>query len=422
MQKRVAELFAGVGGFHVAFDKLNSGWDFVYANQWEPGKKIQYAYENYLKHYGADEIVSNEDINKVNKKEIPDFDLLVGGFPCQDYSVARTKAKGIEGKKGVLWWDIRDTIVAKTPPFILLENVDRLLSSPGPKQRGRDFGMILYTLFQLGYGVQWRMVNAADYGFPQRRRRVFIFAYRKDTNYYKTINVNEKNYEQFLTAHSSFANTLPMKDKLTLKKKIVIDDYLDIVDFSDNFTFKFENTGILHENLVFTGKYESNYSGAYQILDDIIEESVNDESLFLDNYPERMDKFQYLKGPKRLQRKSAEGYEYVYSEGGMVFPDPLDRPARTMLTSEHSVNRSTHVVKDKETGRLRLLTPLEAERIQTFPDNWTAEMPNSARYFMMGNALVTGLVSKMGEALDEIIMNETSMDKLDTADADLIKH
>lgn len=410
MQKRVAELFAGVGGFRVGLDALDDGWDFVFANQWEPGKKSQYAYDYYVKHFGEDENTTNIDIHEVDKSKIPDFDLLVGGFPCQDYSVAHTNAKGIEGKKGVLWWDIRDTIEAKSPSFVLLENVDRLLSSPGKKQRGRDFGMILYTLHQLGYGVQWRVLNAAEYGFPQRRRRVFIFAYRNDTKYYKEIEDLERkdNINAAITKKSvyNYVDSLPIEEKLSYQKQGTIDGFLDIVDFSDNFSFHFEHTGVLIGTDIYTARYTPDYHGEYTVLDDIVEDSVDDESLFLDTREGRLDKFTYLKGAKRIPRTDANGYEYTYSEGGMAFPDPLDKPARTMLTSEHSVNRSTHVIKDKATGRLRLITPLEAERIQTFPDNWTKGMPNSSRYFMMGNALVCGLVTQIGKGMDAIWANE----------------
>ena len=112
---------------------------------------------------------------EAGRREIPDHELLVGGFPCQDYSVAKTlnQATGIVGKKGVLWWEIYRVLMMKRPPYLFLENVDRLLKSP-TRQRGRDFGVMLATLADLGYEVEWRVVNAADYGFPQKRRRVLL--------------------------------------------------------------------------------------------------------------------------------------------------------------------------------------------------------------------------------------------------------
>lgn len=409
MKKVVAELFAGVGGFRVGLDRLHAGWTCSYADQWEPGRKNQYAYLCYQKHFGPSKEISNADINKVDKEKIPDMTLLVGGFPCQDYSVAHTGAKGIQGKKGVLWWSIRDVIKAKRPPFILLENVDRLLSSPGRKQRGRDFGMILYTLNKLDYGVQWRIINAAWYGFPQRRRRVFIFACRNDTKYFKKLKSHKLSDD--LMNHSVYHKALPIKPEFTRENEtnLTKDDlgmtkYKDIVDFSDHFSFYFQNTGIMLNGEVFTAKYEPNYNGHHTTLGDILLPKVSDDSLFLDK--KKMKKFEYLKGAKHEKRVSSSGYKYYYSEGNMAFPDNLDKPSRTMLTSEHSVNRSTHVVRDKATGKLRLLSPIECERLQTFPDDWTKGMPKSSRYFMMGNALVCGLITEIGKGIDDIINNE----------------
>lgn len=190
IEKTVCELFAGVGGFRVGLEKADSNWKTVWANQWEPSRKAQHAFDCYVAHFGKKENYINKDIASIDKSTIPNHNLLVGGFPCQDYSVARTGAEGMEGKKGVLWWQIRDVLKEKKPKFVLLENVDRLLKSPA-NQRGRDFGVILACFNDLGYTVEWRVINAAEYGFAQRRRRTFIFACRNDTNYYKSIK-NEK--------------------------------------------------------------------------------------------------------------------------------------------------------------------------------------------------------------------------------------
>ena len=174
----VAELFAGVGGFRLGLDK--SGWKTIFANQWEPGKKSQWAFDCYNSHF-PDSLNLNVDVATVSSTDIPAHELLVGGFPCQDYSVASTlvNSKGIQGKKGVLWWEIYRIASDKKPRFILLENVDRLLKSPA-SQRGRDFAIILSCFASLGYAVEWRVINGADYGFPQKRRRVYIFAERTD--------------------------------------------------------------------------------------------------------------------------------------------------------------------------------------------------------------------------------------------------
>ena len=195
---KVIELFAGVGGFHLGLSKCNiqddnSPYEIVWSNQWEPSTKKQHASLVYQSCF-PNTPHTNGDIAKVIEEDfdsIPDHDLLVGGFPCQDYSVARTlsKAEGLEGKKGVLWWSIYDILKKKgkkAPSYLMLENVDRLLKSPA-KQRGRDFAIMLSSLSELDYIVEWRVINAADFGMPQRRRRVYIMAYKKGTDIYKKI-------------------------------------------------------------------------------------------------------------------------------------------------------------------------------------------------------------------------------------------
>ena len=397
IDKTVCELFAGVGGFRLGLEESSKEWNTVWANQWEPGRKTQYAFDCYCSHFGDIDSHVNEDISKIDKTTIPNHNLLVGGFPCQDYSVARTGAKGMQGKKGVLWWDIRDTIEAKRPPFVLLENVDRLLKSP-TSQRGRDMGVMLGCLNDLGYNVEWRVINAADYGFVQRRRRVFIFAYHKDTSYYKKL--KDKNPISIMSDSGFFAKTFPV-EPIKHYEEIHL-DYDDIVTLSDSFQFQFKNSGTMLHGNIYTTETTPIYIPS-RTLADILEENVN-ESFYING---SLDKWEYLKGSKRKERESKSGHKYIFSEGAIAFPDPLDKPARTMLTSESSLNRSTHVIEDPITKRLRLLTPVEAERIQGFKDNWTnTGMPQKFRYFCMGNALVVGLITRMGRQLEEIFDNE----------------
>ena len=396
MNIRVCELFAGVGGFRVGLENSSKSFDTIWANQWEPGRKTQWAYECYISHFGKDSCV-NEDINKI-KHLVPDHDLLVGGFPCQDYSVASTGAKGIQGKKGVLWWDIRDIVENKKPRFILLENVDRILKSPA-KQRGRDFGIILKSLNDLGYCVEWRVINAADYGGPQRRRRTFIFAYHQSSSFFNSIDI--KNKEKVVSSTGYFATTF--KSTLSTKKKssaFSLEEYSNLVEISDNFSFDFLNAGVCHKGKGFTCELSPVEEG-FIPLKDILETNKVDSSYFLDN--EKAKKFEYLRGSKRIMRTKPNGEPYLYSEGSMSPYDALDLPARTMLTSEGTVNRSSHIVKDLNTDKLRLLTQLECERINGFPDNWTnTGMPQKFRYFCMGNALVVPMITRMGNKIAEI--------------------
>lgn len=404
MKKSICELFAGVGGFRLGFEKLNTNWETVWFSQWEPGAKNQWAHRCYVSHFGdivnlKGEYHTGEDISTVNKNDIPEHTLLVGGFPCQDYSVAHSlsSSKGIEGKKGVLWWQIRDTLIAKKAPFCLLENVDRLLKSPA-KQRGRDFGVILACFAELGYSVEWRVVNAAHYGASQRRRRIFIFAYRNDTNYGKKM--SQVSAEKIVAESGLMVKAFPITELKKVRETIIGSD---IIEVSDNFIFDFENAGYMSEGKIFTAKIAEKEEQPI-CLKDVLEKNV-DEKYYIPN--DKISKWAYLKGSKKIERTSSSGHTYTFSEGTIAFPDPWDKPGRTMLTSEATLNRSSHVVTDPGTGRLRLLTPIETERLQGFEDNWTnTGMPERMRYFCMGNALVVSMISRIGKILDEIIIEE----------------
>ena len=404
MQKTICELFAGVGGFRLGFDRLESGWKTTWFSQWEPGARTQWAHNCYVQHFGDSPDLNNEfhtgeDISTMDKQAIPNHTLLVGGFPCQDYSVAHTlsSSHGIEGKKGVLWWQIRDTIIAKKPPFCIFENVDRLLKSPA-KQRGRDFGVILACLAKEGYSVEWRVVNAAQYGAAQRRRRTFIYAYRNDTIYGQKM--ADISADMIIKNGGLMAKAFPIQNIGQITETVIGGD---IVDVSDNFAFAFETAGYMCKGRIYTAKVTEQEEEPIT-LGKILQTTVDDK-FYITN--EKMPKWTYLKGAKRIPRKSADGHEYTFSEGPIAFPDPWDRPGRTMLTSESTINRSTHVVSDPGRGRLRLLTPVEAERLQGFDDEWTnTGMPDRMRYFCMGNALVVPMITRMGRVLDTIIAEE----------------
>lgn len=405
MDKSICELFAGVGGFRLGFERLESGWETKWFSQWEPGAKTQWAHDCYVSHFGEckdlkGEIHTGEDISTMVKENIPDHTLLVGGFPCQDYSVAHTLAssKGIEGKKGVLWWQIRDTLIAKQAPFCIFENVDRLLKSPA-KQRGRDFGIILSCLAELGYSAEWRVVNAATYGAAQRRRRTFIFAYKNDTEYGKSM--SSKKAEEILLTEGMMAKAFPISEIGAIAEGTVSSD---IVEVSDSFSFDFCSGGYMTNYQIYTSKVVEAEEEPI-LLGKILESNVADSFYIKDEA--KMAKWVYLKGAKKISRTAANGHEYIFSEGPVAFPDPWDRPGRTMLTSESTLNRSTHVVTDPGTGKLRTLTPIEAERLQGFDDDWTnSGMPQRMRFFCMGNALVVPMITRMGKVLDEVIKAE----------------
>lgn len=423
---KVIELFAGVGGFRLGLEGwknksassqykkyFESPYEIVWSNQWEPSTKVQHASLVYEQRWN-DNKHSNKDISTVEISEIPDHDMLVGGFPCQDYSVATTlkNSKGLIGKKGVLWWSIHKIISEKEnkPKYLFLENVDRLLISPS-QQRGRDFAIILKSLNDLGYAVEWRVINAADYGMPQRRRRVFILAYLKDSIIYNDI--KDSNSTDWLLKEGTFANAFPIQSENVLfPKEFKLKG--NIVDISENFnkngiTGMFESTGFMINGIVTTIKTKPVYDDNFLTLRDIIQKEEAPEEFYINN--EDLDKWMYLKGSKKEMRKNSQGFEYHYSEGGMIFPDPLDKPSRTIITGEggKSASRFKHVIKTPK--GYRRLSPLELERLNMFPDNHTKfeGITDTKRAFFMGNALVVGVIEKIGVTLSEKINNEVTV-------------
>jgi len=392
----VAELFAGVGGFRIGL--AAAGWKTIYSNQWEPSTKAQHASDVYVANFGP-EGHSNEDIATV--VDIPKIDLLVGGFPCQDYSVAKSlnSSKGLAGRKGVLWWEILRLVQKKKPKFLFLENVDRLLKSPS-SQRGRDFAVMLKTLGAEGYLIEWRVVSASDYGFPQRRIRVFIVAERTKKK--------PSDIKDFLTKKGILARALPVFATFEAPARIELSDSPDVISSSFNKregNSPFLNSGVYFGDNAYTLKTAPSFKGKRLVLGDVV---LNDEDVVPEYLvgSDRIKEWEYLKGAKTIERThKGSGTAYKYAEGKMAFPDLLTNPSRTILTAEggSTPSRFKHIIKTKR--GYRRLTPLELERLNGFPDNWTAfdqkgqAMPDSRRAFFMGNALVVGLIKRVGKVL-----------------------
>lgn len=412
----IAELFAGVGGFRLGLEgyadprhpefymKPAGPFHTIWANQWEPPgtKARQFAARCYMDRFSEDSVV-NEDINKVLEQaeageiEIPDVQMVVGGFPCQDYSVARplNQAHGIEGKKGVLWWDIYHFLEMKKPRFGLFENVDRLLKSPA-SQRGRDFAIILSCLADLDYTVEWRVVNSAEYGFPQRRKRVYIFC-EKNAGKVDLIDrmhngVMAKAFPAIYSDEMAELNVLP-------------DPYENSTRFGvGQKTSQFKNAGVMQGCHVLTCDFAEDYHGERRVLGDVlVDEAVVPEQFYISD--EKLPDWRYLKGSKREERTNKKtGFTYTYSEGAMSFPDATDKPSRTILTGEGGTgaSRFKHVIECPD-GRFRRLVPDELDQLQGFPKGWTdTGMTDGHRAFCMGNALVTGVPHRIGEAMVEV--------------------
>lgn len=388
---KVVELFAGVGGFRIGLEKSSKKFKTIWSNQWEPATKSQHAFEVYNEHFGNTKSINiNEDISKV-WRDVPKHDFLVGGFPCQDYSVAHgNKAKGIEGKKGVLWWEIHKIINKRKPKYFLLENVDRLLNSP-TSQRGRDFVVMIRSLNDLGYVVEWKAITASEYGFLQKRRRVFIFGYLSNSKKIPSLEILKTSLLEKSFPSISFFN-----DSLI---DISNEKFKNLADLSSNYSDgKLNDQGIAINGNIFSTKYKPKYNGKLKKIKDFLDKNENNY-VYLNE--KQCKKAKELKNNKIILRKSKDsGFEYKYSEGKMNFPDDLNKAGRTMLTSEGTINRSSHFIQAKK--GIRFLTPIEAERLNGFPDNWTKGKTNRQRYFFMGNALVVDIVEKIA---NEFIKN-----------------
>lgn len=410
---RVVELFAGVGGFRIGLEGASDAYDTIWNNQWEPSTQHQDASLVYRARFGS-KGHCNKDINTVATTDIPDHDLLVGGFPCQDYSVAASLSKsgGIEGKKGVLWWQIYRILNEKgdkRPSYIFFENVDRLLNSPAT-QRGRDFAIILASLADLGYVVEWRIINAAEYGMPQRRRRTYIVGYQKDSVVAKKI----KRMEDWVEFDGVMAKAFEFRPKEKTVSEFDIVGTIQEVSAGFNKGKKespFGNAGMMMNRHVYSVDADAVYDGPRQTLGgNLINEELVPEEFFISE--EELPKWEYEKGAKKIERVSKEGFKYTFSEGGMAFPDYLDQPSRTIITGEGGTapSRFKHVVKT-ESGRYRRLLPIELERMNMFPDNHTLhpEVSDGRRAFLMGNALVCGIVQEIGRSLYQFIYDEAAV-------------
>jgi DNA (cytosine-5)-methyltransferase 1 len=423
----VIELFAGVGGFRLGLegDRRKGGnyssitgykkridnqgfFKTGYANQYEPARKKQFAATVYADYY-RDDIIDNTDIAEVNSQKIINSIeksvglkkkiILVGGFPCQDYSVANGlhTSKGLGGKKGVLWWEIYRHLTElkdlnRQPEILLLENVDRLLVSPA-NQRGRDFAIMLYTLSELGYNIEYKVINAAEYGFPQKRKRVFILAYLRESPLDCCDKVHSNIQKEFSSLESEKLESIDLSfyrgDDLVSSLK----------NIEDVFRFKispFGNSGVCRNFEVYPCKEKGEIPENCKTLGDILKggRTKIPDSYYVKNSD--LVKWKEYKSAKRILRFKPNGEEYFFSEGKMSLFDSRRKPSRTLITSEggSSASRTKHLIETSK-GPRRLL-PVELERLNMFPDNITkhSDVQDTERAFMMGNALVVGVVEK----------------------------
>ena len=244
--------------------------------------------------------------------------------------------------------------------------------------------------------MEWRVINAAEYGMPQKRRRTYIYGELTDDRW----NLTERVLETGVIARAFPVEPTPTRIGS-------VDVSADPYEVSERFGVSlvaspFQNAGAMQRGEAVTMKTAPSYDGPKAVLGDIVvPDSEVPEQFFI--APDKLGRWEYLKGPKKEPRTTRAGFTYNYSEGGMAFPDPLDRPARTILTGEGGTgpSRMKHVIMG-DSGRYRRLVPDELDQIQMFPKGWTRsegngkEMSDGHRAFCMGNALVVGIPHCIG--------------------------
>lgn len=373
---RYIDLFAGIGGFHYGIDRINSArpdeeantniadvknqtignqkaFSCVYSNEWN-----QYASSVYKKHYGK---CDTTDITRVTAEDIPDHDLLVGGFPCQAFSMAGKRA-GFNDTRGTLFFDVARILKAKRPRYFILENVKGLLSH----EHGQTFKTILTVLADFGYNIQWNVFNSRHFGVPQNRERVYIIGNLRGLPRPEILFITGKNGEDIRVGRNDEPET----------ERVI-------------------RTRQLGQN----GKLTSPIANAIQ---------STEIPCVIDNaYPNRARVFSKYAPTVR-----------DYGSGGNKMPMVVDHGKAKLTEVANTVDANYFKGLDnhgqrtgiKEGARIRRLTPVECERLQGFPDNYTkygeggAEISDSQRYKMLGNAVTTNVVTAVAEAVYKAIL------------------
>ncbi|MDY4369952.1 DNA cytosine methyltransferase [Pectobacterium brasiliense] len=359
------ELFSGIGGFRIACDEL--GIDTVWANDIDDN-----AAKVYMDNFPGTNYF-NGDINSYIS-EIPDHDLLTGGFPCQPFSSAGKKL-GINDVRGTLFSSIVEIIKNKNPNFFVLENVKRLLSM----DNGLHFSTILNALSSAGYFVEWRLLNAIDFGLPQNRERVIIIGWRSDFG-------KEK-----------YPRMLPQKDieNISYKQSENIRNFSTWTNFEDH-RLKFKSWGCAYQGK-FIDLDVKRFTMAlpFKRLFEVLEECPSENFFFNE------DTIKRIKDSIKVN-KYFNGVEIKYNQKGgarmgySIFGVNGVAPTLTSSTSRHYERYEVD-------GYYRRLTNIEYARIQGFPDNHCRCVSVYDQYVLFGNAVPPILVKW---AINQLINNE----------------
>ena len=372
------DLFAGIGGFRYGLQKVEiesesssdheSGasqhgqraFHCVWSNEWD-----KYANKIYTKHFGE---CDSRDIRTVDTKDIPDHDLLCAGFPCQSFSIAG-KRLGFEDTRGTMFFEIARIIRDKRPRYFLLENVKGLLSH----DEGKTFQTILGVLSDLGYEYQWQVLNSKNFGVPQNRERVFIVGHLRETSRPEVFPIGESYSISHQTKYAEQAGRSRISSTIDAR----------------------------YGSLRNAGETYLHYIGGIRGKRDM-----------------------WLKDNKQNSRNFSQG-QRVYSSDGIastiagnagglggktglyaipvLTPDRMEKRQNGRRFKNDGDPAFTLTSQDKhgvyDGLNIRRLTPVECERLQGFPDNWTEGISDTQRYKCLGNAVTTLVITEIGKKL-----------------------
>lgn len=330
-------LFTGIGGFELGL----SGHECVGYSEID-----KYAIQVYQKHFPNH--INYGDITKIVPRELPDFELLVGGFPCQAFSIAGKRA-GFNEKRGTLFFDIARIIATKKPRLLLLENVKGLLSH----DEGRTFEIIICTLDELGYDCQWQVLNSKDFGVPQNRERIFIIGHLRGT----------PRPEVF---PFGFAEDTSSKKRIT---STTID-----ANYWKGIDNHVQRTSIVVKGMLSDEKWDRFNESSRRVYDPI--------------------------GISPTIPTVAGGGHTPKIIGGLQAHQTVrkDGLSPTLTTAMGQGGGQTPIVW-ADNLQIRRLTPTECERLQGFPDGWTKELSDTQRYKTLGNAVTTNVIRALAEKL-----------------------
>jgi DNA (cytosine-5)-methyltransferase 1 len=373
---RVGSLFAGIGGFDLGLEM--AGMESAWQSEIESG-----CLEVLVNHWPS--VGRHGDVQQINGSKLPAVDLICGGFPCQDLSVAGRRS-GLAGERSGLWFEFHRILEEHRPAWVVIENVPGLLSSNG----GRDFAIILRGLVELGYGPAWRILDAQHFGVPQRRRRLFIVGHLGDYRAAEVLFEPESlrgDIAEGGETREEIAGTLesrtdgggfPGTDGAIAGHVVAFPDPAYAVSAGQGGS-KHGSGRHNQDTFVVAGAVtgaESHNGNSNPIAENlVIAAPLRSRSHPNSNMPGR----------------GGEDDEnlIVWNEEQITSPEH-----RTRLDGKPHINAGGRMMIG-----VRRLTPTEVERLQGFPDGWTNDQSDSQRYRMLGNAICVPVTKWLGERI-----------------------